>query len=118
MSHIHLYISRGRKELQTPDSDVYIVLEQYVDTMALYVSPFVLRHHQSVFAASQYLAHGLSVGVRYRRFGLVAVVFLCDELSANVDADFVNGIIVDLLHMESVVDNMGVIEHFRGYEHH
>ena len=63
MSHIHLYISRGRKELQTPDSDVYIVLEQYVDTMALYVSPFVLR-----------------------RFGLVAVVFLCDELSANVNA--------------------------------
>ena len=85
MSHIHLYILRGRKELQTPDSDVYIVLEQCVDTMALYVRPFVLRHHQSVFAAGQYLAHGLAVGVRYRRFGLVAVVFLCDELSANVD---------------------------------
>ena len=86
MSHIHLYISRGRKDVQTPDSDVYIVLEQYVDTMALYVSPFVLRHHQSVFAAGQYLAHGFSVGARYRRFGLVAVVFLCDELSANVNA--------------------------------
>lgn len=38
--------------------------------------------------------HGLSVGVGYRRFGLVAVVFLCDELSANVDADFVNGLII------------------------
>ena len=42
----------------------WIVFEQYVGAMALYVSPFVLRHHQSVFAASQYPAHGLAVGVR------------------------------------------------------
>jgi len=86
--------------------------------MALNVSPFVLRHHQGVFAAGQYLAHGLSVGVRYRRFGLVAVVFLCDELTANINADFVNGLIIDLLDMKTVVDNMGVIEHFCGYGHH
>ena len=40
-----------------------VVLEQYVDAMALYVGPLVLRHHQRVFAPGQYLAHGLTVGV-------------------------------------------------------
>ena len=79
-----------------------MVLEQDVDAMTLNVSLFILRHHQSVFAAGQYLAHGLSVGVRYRRFGLVAVVFLCDKLTTNINADFVNGLIIDLLNMESV----------------
>ncbi len=64
--------------------------------MALYVSPFVLRHHQSVFAAGQYLAHGLAVGVRYRRFGLVAVVFLCDKLTANIGSSRKHGAYVKL----------------------
>ena len=50
--------------------------------------------------------------------GLVAVVFLCDKLTANINTDFVNGLIIDLLDMKTVVDHMSVVKHFRGYEHH
>ncbi len=38
-----------------------IVLEKYVDAMKLRVSPFVSGHHQGMFAAREYLAHGLTV---------------------------------------------------------
>lgn len=38
-----------------------IVSEQDVCAMTLYVSPFVLRHHQGVLAACKYPAHGLAV---------------------------------------------------------
>ena len=45
-----------------------IVPEQDVGAVTLCVSPFVLCHHQRVLAAGQYLAHGLAVGIRHRRF--------------------------------------------------
>lgn len=88
-----------------------MVLEQDVDAMTLGLSPFVLRHHQRMLTAGEYLPHGLAVGVCCRRRGLVAIVFLGDETAAYVDADIVNGLIIDLLYMKTVIDHMGVMEY-------
>ena len=49
---------------------------------------------------------------------IVAVVFFGDKLTAYVDADFINRLIIDLLHMEAVVDYVGVVEYFGSYQHH
>ena len=95
-----------------------IVLEQDVGTVTLYVSPFVLCHHQGVLAAGEYLAHGLAVGVCNRRFLSVTAVVFGYKLPADVNTYLVNGFVVHLLHMESVIDYMGVVEYLGGYQHH
>ena len=45
-----------------------MIFEQDIDTMTLYVSPFVLRHHQRVLAVGEYLAHGFAIGVCLLRY--------------------------------------------------
>lgn len=95
-----------------------MMFEQYIHTMSLYVSPFVLRHHQRVLASGEYLTHGLAIGICDWRQRFVTVVFLCYKLAADVDADFINGLVVHLLNMETVVDHMSVVEDLRGNEHH
>ncbi len=94
------------------------MFEQYIDTMTLYVRPFVLRHHQGVLAAGKYLTHGLAIGVRHRRHRLVPAVLFGDELAAYVYAAFIDGLVIYLLHMEAVVDHVGVVKYLGGYEHH
>ncbi len=63
-------------------------------------------------------AHGLAGGVCRRRNGFVTRVVLGDELPTDVDADFINCLIIYLLYMEPVVDHMGVVEDLSGNEHH
>lgn len=43
-----------------------IVPEKYVDTVTLYVIPFIVDHHRRMFTSCQDLAHDLSVGVCLR----------------------------------------------------
>ena len=93
------------------------MLEQNIDTMTLQISPFILRHHKSVFAARQNLTHGLAVGVCWQSLRLVTVVLFGNKLPAYVDTDFVNSLIIHLLHMETVINHMGVVEHLRRYQH-
>ena len=42
-----------------------MVFEQDVDSMPLNISSFVSRHHQGMFGPSQYLSHGLSIGISF-----------------------------------------------------
>ena len=36
-------------------------------------------------------------------------------LTADVDTDFIDSLVVNLLHMETIVYNMGVVENLRSY---
>lgn len=69
-------------------------------------------------AAGQNLPHGLAVGIRGGGEAGAKLVFSGDKLPAYVDAYFVNGLVVHLLHVEAVVYDEGVVEHLGGYEHH
>ena len=60
-------------------SENRMVLEQNVDAVTLYISPFILRHHQRVFAARQNLTHSLAVGICWRSQRLVAIVVWSPE---------------------------------------
>ena len=41
-----------------------------------------------------------------------------DEPAAYVYADFIDGFVIDPLHMEAVVDHVGVVKYLGGYQHH
>ena len=83
--------------------------EKNVDAVTLYVGPFVANHHQRMFASGQDLAHRLSIGVGPRCLRLVPAVLFGNQLPADIDANLIDSLIVDLLDMESVVDDIGYI---------